>query len=262
MAGYLAPPQQLAAGPSGPSNLPAPLVFLPSFFPPIVADGFRGSVYSTLAAGMNGERGVFEIPHPEWLAVPEDLETLAAVHVSTIQEHFSGPVILAGYSAGGVVAHAVASRLSEDYDDEQKHKVHLAGLVLIDTYLNMTGRDDPEWLNALPAEALMTRDGGLLNTYGDSDLALAKMGGYFRTLQDLRLRHLPAALPTLFLRAQYPTSNMPRSEDEWRPSWPRADVTVDVPGSHLELLGKRYAPAAAAEMRQWIKDCVGRSRVE
>ncbi|KAK7697556.1 polyketide synthetase [Diaporthe eres] len=255
MASYAAAAQRLAAGPLGCPTLPLPLVFLPSFLPPIIAQGFRGSAYSALASEMKGERDVFELPHPEGLAVPEDLEALAAVHVSTIREQFGGPVVLAGYSAGGIIAHAVASRLSEEGHSEEGSRAQLAGLVLIDTYLNMAGRDDPEWLNALPAEALTARDGGLLHMVGDSDLALAKVGGYFRTLEGFKLRPLPDALPTLFLRAQYPTSNMPKSEDEWRPSWPRADVTVDIPGSHLELLDKRCAPAAAAEIRQWIRRC-------
>lgn len=262
MARYATAPQRLATGPSGPPSLSLPLVFLPSFLPPIVAEGFRGSAYSALASEMKGETDVFELPHPEGLAVPENLEALAAVHVSTIQEYFAGPVVLAGYSAGGVVAHAVTSRLSEECQGGKGNKVQLAGLVLIDTYLNMSGRESPEWLNALPAEGLTARDGGLLHMTGDSDLALAKMGGYFRTLQDLKLRPLPDALPTLFLRAQYRTSNMPEAEDEWRPSWPRADVTVDIPGSHLELLDRRCAPATAAEIRRWITECADRSRWE
>lgn len=255
MASYAAAPQRLAAGPSGSPSPSLPLVFLPSFLPPIVAQGFRGSAYSALASEMKGERDVFELPHPDGLAVPEDLEALAAVHVSTVQEQFGGPVVLAGYSAGGIIAHAVASRLSEEGHSEEGNRTQLAGLVLIDTYLNMAGREDPEWLNALPAEALTARDGGLLHMVGDSDLALAKVGGYFRTLEGFKLRPLPDALPTLFLRAQCPTSNMPKSEGEWRPSWPRADVTIDIPGSHLELLDKRCAPASAAEIRQWIRRC-------
>ncbi|KAG6354433.1 hypothetical protein INS49_004450 [Diaporthe citri] len=254
MASFAAAPQRLTNGASGSPSLPLPLVFLPSFLPPIVAKGFRGSAYSALASEMKGERDVFELPHPEGLAVPQDLESLAAVHVSTIQEHFAGPIVLAGYSAGGVVAHAVATRLSEECHSGKGSRVQLAGLALIDTYLNMAGREDPEWLNALPAEALTARNGGLLHMVGDSDLALAKVGGYFKTLQNLKPRPLPVALPTLFLRAQYPTSNMPKGEDEWRPSWPGADVTVDIPGSHLELLDKRCAPASAAEIRQWIGD--------
>lgn len=258
-ASYAAAPQRLAAGPSDPDNQNIQLVLLPSFLPPIISDGFRGSAYSALAAEMKGERDVFELPHPEGLAVPEDLETLAVVHVRTIQEHFAGPIVLAGYSAGGIVAHAVASRLSEEH--EKQKKVQLAGLVLIDTYLNMVGRENPEWLNSLPAEALTAHDGGLLRMVGDSDMALAKMGGYFRTLHNLKLRSLPVALPTLFLRAQYPTSTMPKSEEEWRPSWPRADVTGDIPGSHLELLKKICAPASAAEIRRWIREYAGKPRI-
>lgn len=258
-ASYTAAPQRLAAGPSDPDSPNIQLVLLPSFLPPIVSEGFRGSAYSALASQMKGERDVFELPHPEGLAVPQDLETLADVHVRTIQEQFAGPIVLAGYSAGGIVAHAVASRLPED--NKKQKKVQLAGLVLIDTYLNMVGREDPEWLNSLPAEALIAHDGGLLHMVENSDMALAKMGGYFRTLHALKLRSLPVALPTLFLRAQYPTSNMPKGEEEWRPSWPRADVTGDIPGNHLELLKRICAPASAAEIRRWIKEYAGKSRI-
>lgn len=258
-ASYAAAPQRLAAGPSDSDSPTIPLVLLPSFLPPIVSEGFRGSAYSALAAEMKGERDVFELPHPEGLAVPQDLEALAAVHVGTIQEHFAGPILLAGYSAGGIVAHAVASRLSKEHENQKK--VQVAGLVLIDTYLNMVGREDPEWLNSLPAEALTAHDGGLLRMVEDSDKALTKMGGYFTTLHDLKLRPLPVALPTLFLRAQYPTSNMPKNEEEWRPSWPRADVTCDIYGNHLELLKKICAPASAAEVQRWIREYAGKPRI-
>lgn len=250
---YAAPPQRLATGPSDSAEPAVPLVLLPSFLPRVIDEGFRGSAYSALAAAMKGERDIFELPHPEGIAVPEDLETLAAVHVGTIQEHFAGPVILAGYSAGGVVAYAVASRLLEDSQIQAGQKVQIAGLVLIDTYINMAGKQHPEWLDALPAEALITLDGGLLRMITDHDLALGKVGAYFRTLRNYIPKSLPEKLPTLLLRAQFPTANMPEGGDEWRSSWPRANnTTLDVPGSHLELLAKPCIPASADGIRWWM----------
>lgn len=256
LSSYAAAPVRLATGPSDSHSAPPPLIFLPSFLPPVVAGAFRGSAYSALAAEMEGHRDVFELPHPEGLHVPDGLESLAAVHAGTIWEHFAGPVVLAGYSAGGVVAHAVASRLAEgrDIPKEGGTGVRLAGLVLIDTYLDMAGKqEDPEWLSALPAEALTARGGGLLRMIENPDVALARAGGYFRTLQGRsEVGCLPDALPTLFLRAQYPTPGMPVAEEEWRPSWPLAGATADIAGSHLELLDKRCAPACAAEIRRWM----------
>lgn len=246
MSKYAAPPQRLATGPSDSANPAVPLVLLPSFLPPVVDNGFRGSVYSALAAAMKGEKDIFELPHPEGTPVPEDLETLAAVHGGTIQEHFVGPVVLVGYSAGGLVAHTVASQ------NQDTQKVQVAGLVLIDTYINVAGKKHPEWLDALPAEALTTRDGGLLRMITNPDLALAKVGGYFRTLRNFEPRSLPEALPTLFLRAQFPTGNMPEGKHEWQPSWPRANSVLDVPGSHLELLGKPCVIMAADGIRRWM----------
>lgn len=248
-ASLSAAPQLLVNGPSRSLDKPPPLIFIAPFFPPIVIEGFRSSVYSALASEMKGERDVFELPHPEVDSVPDSLETLTLVHVNTIRKHFTGPILLAGYSAGGTVAHSVASKLGEEEQHDQK--VQLAGFVLIDTYLNMTGRGDPDWLNALPAEALTTRARGLESMVRDFGLALAKVGGYFRTFRDMKLRPLPVTLPTLFIRAQQPSSEMPDDPDVWHPSWPRANYTVEVPGSHLELLDKRYAPAAAAEIQRW-----------
>lgn len=244
-------PQILVNGPSSSLDKPPPLIFIAPFFPPIIIEGFRSSVYSALASEMKGERDVFELPHPEEDSVPDSLETLTLLHVNTIRKHFAGRILLAGYSAGGTVAHCVASKLAEEEDHDQN--VQLAGFVLIDTYLNMTGRGDPDWLNALPAEALTTRARGLESMVKDFGLALAKVGGYFRTFRDMKLRDLPVTLPTLFIRAQHPSSEMPNDPAVWRPSWPRANHTVEIPGSHLELLDKRYAPAAAAEIQRWAR---------
>ncbi|KAG8162803.1 hypothetical protein KVR01_007281 [Diaporthe batatas] len=249
---YAVPPQLLAAGPFDSANPTVPLVLLPSFLPPVINDGFRGSAYSTLAAAMKGQMEIFELPHPEVMAVPEDLETLAAIHVGTIKEHFTGPVVLAGFSAGGLVAHAVASRLLEETKNQDRQEARLAGLVLIDTYINMRASKQPEWVDALPAEALTVRNGGLLRMISDPDLALGKVGGYFRTLQNFELQPLPEALPTLFLRAQFPTANMPSGEDDWRPLWPQVKDTFDVPGSHLELLEKPCVTASAGGIRRWM----------
>ncbi|KAF3007289.1 t1pks [Neopestalotiopsis sp. 37M] len=259
---YVADPQRLATGPEVSSGVDAPLpvVFIAPFFPRIKIGGFSLSVYSAVGASLNGKRDVFELPHPEDQAVPEDLDTLAELHVGTIQEQFADRpgIVLAGYSAGGTIAYAVASKLAQAGKGPR-----LAGFVLVDTYLTMTGRGDPDWLNALPAEALVSRLGGPDSTgeslVGDLDLALAKVGGYFRTLRDwdLSLYPLPDALSTLFVRALDPSEKMPKDAEIWRPRWQRANHTVDVPGSHLALLDKRYAPAIAVEIERWAKEDLG-----
>nr|BDT38907.1 nonribosomal peptide synthetase-polyketide synthase hybrid [Discosia sp.] len=264
LSSYVADPQRLATGPSDSSNgdLPLPLVFIAPFFPRIKIGGVGLSVYSAVASDLNGKRDVFELPHPEGHVVPEDLDTLAELHASTIREQFADRpgIILAGYSAGGTVAYAVASKLARGGDHPR-----LAGFVLVDTYLTMTGRGDPDWLNALPAEALVSRLGGPNlggpgmggeSLVGDLDLALARVGGYFRTLQDWdqELYPLPDALSTLFVRALDPSEKMPKDSDVWRPKWARANFTVDVPGSHLALLDKRYAPAIAVEIQRWAEE--------
>ncbi|KAH8678482.1 hypothetical protein BX600DRAFT_532408 [Xylariales sp. PMI_506] len=268
LSSYMTDPQSLAVGPSATSesDAPLPLIFIAPFFPRIKIGAHWLSVYSAVASAMSGQRDVFELPHPEGQVVPEDLDTLAELHASTIRERFADRpgIILAGYSAGGTVAYAVASKLAKSGDHPR-----LAGFVLVDTYLTMTGRGDPDWLNALPAEALVSRLGGP-NTggpqgmggeslVGDLDLALTKVGGYFRTLRDWNqdLYPLPDALSTLFVRALDPSEKMPKDPEIWRPRWQRANFTVDVPGSHLALLDKRYAPAIAVEIQRWAKEHLG-----
>ncbi|KAK6077795.1 beta-ketoacyl synthase domain-containing protein [Seiridium cupressi] len=262
LSSYIADPQRLATGPSG-SDAPLPLVFIAPFFPRIKIGGVGLSVYSAVASALNGQRDVFELPHPDGQVIPEDLDTLAELHATTIREQFAdrSGIILAGYSAGGTIAYAVASKLAQGGAGPR-----LAGFVLVDTYLTMTGRGDPDWLNALPAEALVSRLGGPSvggpeamggeSLVGDLDLALTKVGGYFRTLRDWdqNLYPLPDALSTLFVRALDPSDKMPKDADIWRPKWQRANFTVEVPGSHLALLDKRYAPAIAVEIQQWAKE--------
>lgn len=268
LSSYIADPQRLATGPSASSDgdAPLPLVFIAPFFPRIKIGGTWLSVYSAVGSALNGKRDVFELPHPEGYVVPEDLDTLAELHASAIREQFADrpAIILAGYSAGGTVAYAVASKLAQAGAHPR-----LAGFVLVDTYLTMTGRGDPDWLNALPAEALVSRLGGPSvggpqsmggeSLVGDLDLALTKVGGYFRTLRDWNqdLYPLPDALSTLFVRALDPSEKMPRDPEVWRPRWKRANFTVDVPGSHLALLDKRYAPAIADEIQKWAKEQLG-----
>jgi thioesterase domain-containing protein len=219
-------PERLATG-----SAEAALVCFPDFFPRIAGI----SVYSALAAEFDGERDVFEIQYPI-AAVPEDFPVLAGMHAETVREHFRDrPVVLIGYSAGGCTAHAVAGRLDG----------RAAGLVLIDTY-PLTG-DDPDWLLALPAAAVL-RAGTRFEQVAD-DTAVAAMGAYLRIATGWRPG--PPAAQTLFLRARYPAPQMPDG-DEWRASWPLADHTADVPGNHLELLSE-HASATATAIRSWLR---------
>ncbi|KAK3181552.1 polyketide synthetase [Lecanicillium sp. MT-2017a] len=221
---------------------------------------------AAVASGMSGERDVFELSHPEGYIVPEDHGALAELHLCTIRKHFSNRkgIILAGYSAGGTVAYAVASKLVE-----RGGLPRLAGFIMIDTYLNMVGRGDPEWLSALPAEALSSRLAGPRvddsdtavseSLVGDIGLALAKAGGYFKTFTDWNADSypLPNELQTLFIRARDRSEKMPEDKSVWRAKWPLAKKTVDVPGTHLALLDKSFAPAISEEIQEWAKENLG-----
>ncbi|CAI6337410.1 unnamed protein product [Periconia digitata] len=255
LSAYAASPEHIAKGPfsSYESDVPFSLVCIAPFLPRVKSAGVNFSVYSNIASAMNGERDIFELAHPHGQIVPLDFNSLIELHVQTIRKHFSHRkrILISGYSVGGIVAHAVASKLAETEDQPL-----LAGIILIDTYPNMTGQDDPDWLNALPAEALKDISGGLVG-----DLALAKMGGYFKTLQDwdVELFPLPKTAPALFIRARDPAGSIPTEVDLWRPQWPRANLTVEVPGNHLTLLDKKHAGFVVDEIQRWIKGHVNKS---
>ncbi|HXA54010.1 MAG TPA: beta-ketoacyl synthase N-terminal-like domain-containing protein [Solirubrobacteraceae bacterium] len=174
-------PLRLATGPARPQ-----LVCLPT-----VLATAGPHHYVKLAQSFQGERDVAALAlqgFAEGEPLPASVEAIAAVHAAAIGELArEGPLVLVGYSAGGMLAHAVAGWL-------ERSGAPPAGVVLIDTLA---------FAPAVAAETLAVVTWGML-ARGDaqtpvSDARLTAMAAYCELLSGWRPTALAA--PTLALRA-------------------------------------------------------------
>jgi 8,8a-deoxyoleandolide synthase len=206
-----------------------PLVCLPSV---LATSGPQQ--YARLAASFRGRRDltVFTPPgfsEPERL--PGDLETAVAIMAAAVTGFAGGePCVLAGYSSGGLLAHAVAHRL-------EKTGVPPRAVVLLDTYLLDSG------LTVITPgliDGMMRRADEYLPF---DDTRLTAMGGYLSMLEGWLPQEISA--PALLIRAAYPL----------RDSSP-GDATIGgslltVPGDHFTVL-EENASSTAAAVENWL----------
>ncbi|MGV9787389.1 type I polyketide synthase [Streptomyces sp. NPDC003435] len=160
------------------------------------------------------------------------LDTLADAALATAS---GAPVLLAGHSIGGALAHAVAARLERD-----GHEV--AGVVLIDTY-----EPEPGQQSAVFGWAMgHILSGDETSAVVDAAAVLA-MGGYLRLFDDWTAD--PLAAPALLLAAE----RGPDAPDSgaWR-LWQAADTVARVPGDHFSLL-EEHAADTARTVEDWLR---------
>jgi thioesterase domain-containing protein len=148
------------------------------------------------------------------------------------------PFVLAGHSSGGLVAHAVATRL-------ERAGRPPAAIVLLDTFtpgkITLAGA----W-SRLPAMVLA--DAGQREDAGE-DAWLTAMAHYF-SLDWAGLEQ--TSLPTLLVRAGEPVDPAPAGEG-WRAAWPLSgNLTVtDVPGTHFTMMAE-HAGTTARAVDDWL----------
>ncbi|CAM5354015.1 amino acid adenylation domain-containing protein [Streptomyces abikoensis] len=132
-------------------------------------------------------------------ALPATLEEMAAEHAGRIRAvQPYGPYRLLGWSAGGVLAHAVAVRLQEAGE-----KVEL--LALLDAYPGGAASGEQTVLGALLDMAGCTRDGDAPLTRDGVLTALRADGGPFAALTGPTLRSaVDVALATTALTGRHP----------------------------------------------------------
>ncbi|WP_367435348.1 type I polyketide synthase [Streptomyces celluloflavus] len=145
------------------------------------------------------------------------------------------PLVLAGHSIGGALAHAAAASL-----ERAGHRVE--GVVLIDTY-----EPEPAQQQAVFAWAMgriLARDGAPADVDDDGVLA---MGGYLRLFDDWAADPLTA--PALLLTAK----QGPDAPDgaAWR-LWQAADTVTPVTGDHFSLL-EEHAAHTARTVEDWLR---------
>ena len=254
------------AGPAGLGNIPRPVPVCQGPASPAIVcfPSFIGKPqeYARFARGFRGIRAVSVIPAPGFAAgepLPADVGALIAVHAENIARSARGtPFVLAGHSSGGLVAHALATRL------------HRAGpapaaIVLIDTYppdrADIMEKIWPRLPGIDPADRpprdhpsdpdVRHPDAGHPDA-GDPDAGDPDAGddawltamAHYLCLDWTGLE--PTTVPTLLIRARRPLGDSP-------PTWPlSANLTViDVPGDHFTMMAD-HAPTTAAAVNHWL----------
>jgi NAD(P)-dependent dehydrogenase (short-subunit alcohol dehydrogenase family)/thioesterase domain-containing protein/acyl carrier protein len=217
-----------------------PLVCLPS----VVAISGPHE-YVQFASAFRGAREALGLPWPgftAWDPLPASFRAAVDLQAHAIRKYApDAPVVLVGFSTGGLFAHAVAS-------DLEGAGIPPAAVVLIDTPSS----------RSLGAEVGMTVIDAMLASQMArvtlTDVRLTAMGGYIRLLSEWEPTTI--ASPTLLVRA---TEAMPGASpgDTWRSSWDGAHVAVDVPGDHLSIMDAHAASTAQA-VQDWLLATLGR----
>ncbi|MGW2686725.1 type I polyketide synthase [Streptomyces sp. NPDC001414] len=193
--------------------------------------------YARFAAGLRERRAVSALALPGYLdGEPLPADRPAAIEAVTRQvETAAGerPVVLVGYSSGGLLADGVAAELAA-------RGRPAAGLVLLDTFVF-----GPELVTDGTAlfEQMFTR---LAENGAVTDARLTAMGGYLRLLTDWE----PAgsATPVLLARATEPLAGFDRPPA----SWAHPHDVVELAGDHFTVL-EEHADRTAQAVHEWLE---------
>ncbi|MCX4736652.1 beta-ketoacyl synthase N-terminal-like domain-containing protein [Streptomyces sp. NBC_01363] len=261
----VSPPVRLARGPRGPS-----LICFPS---PMALAGAQQ--YARLAANFRGVRDVHVVTPPGFVDGEQLPDSVDAVvdHFAESVRRLAGdePFALVGYSSGGQLAHATASRLESE-------GVMPAAIVLLDTYLP-TDESDEQAAADGSANADDSSDGlwaqmldGMLereDAFGIFTAArLSAMGRYSSLITQCGPQSVAA--PVLFVRptesfmgrAGEPGAAVSADGDEsWRSSWPAPHTLREIPGNHFTLL-ENSAPTTAESVEKWLGSLPETIRIE
>ncbi|MFJ8728905.1 type I polyketide synthase [Streptomyces bauhiniae] len=234
---------------SGPAGLPPisfgtgtdtpALVFVPSFVAPSSPYQF-----GKLTAGLSVGRDVVVTPLPgyrEGQPLPRTLDEAVSWQTEAVRRHTGGrPFVLAGYSSGGWLAHAVADAL-------RREESAPAGLVLLDC-LTPGG---PEYTHLTPTLfQRMSQDRTLADLVDEAQLRA--MGRYLRLFAGWRPSRSP--VPTLFLQAAERLGGGRHAPDREEPAgWARRVTHRTVPGDHLSILHD-HARAVADAIDGWLAE--------
>jgi acyl transferase domain-containing protein/thioesterase domain-containing protein/NADP-dependent 3-hydroxy acid dehydrogenase YdfG/acyl carrier protein len=172
-------------------------------------------------------------------ALPRSVEAAVAAQADAVLACADGgPVVLAGHSSGGWLAHAVAARL-------ESVGVVPDGVVLLDTYL--PGNDVVDGFASVFMDSMFDRE-GLVD--GVDFTRLTAMGGYFRLFADWEPASIAA--PTLFVRAGERIAPGDRSgAPAPQAFWQLPHRAVEVPGNHWSMM-EEQAAATARPVVDWL----------
>jgi thioesterase domain-containing protein len=185
---------------------------------------------------LEGERDVWVLSLPGFAPeerLPATLRVAIEAQAEAIRDLAAEtPVALVGYSAGGLLAHALAARLEGEGRPA-------AALVLLDTY----PLDHPA-LPALTAAMLGVEE--VLEEM--TDARLLATGAYLRLLEESEAA--PVAAPTLLVGASEPAMSL-AADGPWRSDWRFPHERVEVPADHVSMMGAQAVTSAAA-VEDWL----------
>ncbi|HEV7773322.1 MAG TPA: SDR family NAD(P)-dependent oxidoreductase [Conexibacter sp.] len=223
----------------------AELICVPSFLA-----GSGAHQFARLAAGFGGGRNVSAFSLPGFRAgerVPASWSAAVEALAAAVREHApNGPFVLAGYSIGGALAHALARRLEDD-------GLAPSGLVLIDTYAP-AGQDEMAAVFGEVMGSVLDERHELIEAVVDDD-NLMTMGTYARLMAEWE--PLPIEASSLLVRASVPLGDA--YERGTLPWWQLPPDVVEVTGHHFELIGAA-ADRTADAIDGWVRETTGELR--
>jgi thioesterase domain-containing protein len=193
--------------------------------------------YARFGATLRGERSVSAIPNPGFggEGLPESVDALVALQTAEVlRSTHDAAFALLGRSAGGWIAHAVASRL-------ESIGRRPSAVVLLDTY---PSGGDPR---ALPVMVHgMTERGDQFVALDDQ--RLTAMGGYLDIFAGWQ--PVPVIAPTLLVRASEPIASTAGADA--LASWQLPHDALEAPGDHFTILQQDHAATTARLVHAWL----------
>ncbi|WAL67956.1 SDR family NAD(P)-dependent oxidoreductase [Amycolatopsis cynarae] len=208
--------------------------------------------YAKLAAEFRGTRAVAALPMPGFASgepVPADLDAVLEVLEESVRLGAGErPYALLGYSSGGVLAYALASRL-------EKCGLVPAAVVLLDSYEMDGGGEATAGTVADMAAGMLERE----EQYGPFDRdKLTAMAHYLGLLESVEPGEVSA--PTVLVRPEHRFTTAGGTPDgagedpaAWRTTWHRADAVVTVPGDHFSVVDADAGTTAGA-IGAWLDE--------
>jgi thioesterase domain-containing protein/aryl carrier-like protein len=196
--------------------------------------------YAKFAHGFRDERDVAVLTLPGFAAgerLPASVHDVAAVHAEAVGGlALDAPPVLVGYSAGGILAYALAGYL-------ESIGCPPAGVVMIDTLA--LARDAATEVLGNVTWGMLTREDVSMSV---SDASLTAMAAYGRLLTEWEPTEVTA--PTLALRADAFIADV-LTEAAWVAARGFAHETVEVPGNHIQLMEENVDSTAQA-VKSWL----------
>ncbi|NUT22399.1 MAG: SDR family NAD(P)-dependent oxidoreductase, partial [Hamadaea sp.] len=199
--------------------------------------------YARIAAHLRGIRDVSAVPLPGYVAgesLPGSFEAAMEVLSRCVLQTAGGePFVLAGYSAGGVLAHTVAHHL------ESRAGVLPVGVALLDTY-RVRGSDWGIPLDVLGASLLDVES----SLGGFDDSPWSAMVAWGELLPDPTTQQLNA--PVLFVQCGTPFFEADPEDESWRAKpWAPVHTMRTVAAHHFSLIAEDSAETARV-VEDWL----------